>query len=103
MSALEIIYQSADKLVEIMFFDLNMPRMNGIELLEKVRQDPRFDLVPIVIYSTYSRPEDINECLRLGANRYLSKASSFTQLCDDLTEVFRSLIAGFEPGNDRRP
>jgi CheY-like chemotaxis protein len=90
VDALDIVNNTGFLVPDIAFFDLNMPRMNGKELLTTLRNNPKFDQVPIIIFSTSSRPEDINDCIRLGANAYLTKHGSFSFLCKDLSEVLHS-------------
>ena len=57
----------------MVLLDLNMPRMNGYEVLERVKTDPRLVRVPVVVLSTSSRQEDVRACLDLHANGYLVK------------------------------
>jgi CheY-like chemotaxis protein len=90
VDALDIVNSVGFQLPDIAFFDLNMPRMNGKELLTTLRNNPKFEQVPIIIFSTSSRPEDINDCIRLGANAYLTKHGSFSYLCNDLKDVLNN-------------
>lgn len=100
VQALSLISDPSVPAPEIMVFDFNMPRMNGLELLRAVRAKSAHKKTPIVMYSTSSRPEDINQCLKSGADAYLSKHSSFTQVCKDLLSVFRQYISGDMMGEE---
>jgi CheY-like chemotaxis protein len=71
----------------IIFLDLNMPRMNGRELLALLRGRKQYEKIPVIIYSTSSFPKDINATKALGANGYMVKPSSFKSLCEELKEV----------------
>jgi two-component system sensor histidine kinase and response regulator WspE len=55
--------------------DIDMPRMNGIELVRTVRADPRFAHLPIAVVSYKDREEDRRAGLEAGANAYLTKGS----------------------------
>jgi two-component system sensor histidine kinase and response regulator WspE len=55
--------------------DVDMPRMDGIELVTTIRQDPRLQLLPIIIVSYKEREEDRLRGLEAGADRYLTKGS----------------------------
>src|SRR5690348_7641633 len=55
---------------DIIFLDVNMPKVNGLEALEAIRNAPRFRSVPVVVYSTSSSDHFINDAHRLGANYY---------------------------------
>jgi CheY-like chemotaxis protein len=65
---------------DIILLDLNMPRMNGIAVLEKVKTDPRFRAIPVIVLTTSREDEDVVACYELGANTYITKQPSFTGL-----------------------
>ncbi len=60
---------------DLLITDVDMPRMNGIELVRTVRRDPRFGSLPIAIVSYKDREEDRMAGLEAGANAYLTKGS----------------------------
>ncbi len=60
---------------DLLVSDVDMPRMNGIELIRAVRQDPRFQQLPIIIVSYKDREEDRLQGFDAGANAYLTKGS----------------------------
>ncbi len=60
---------------DMILSDIDMPRMNGIDLVRRVRQDPRFKSVPVVIVSYKDTEEDRLKGLEAGANYYLRKRS----------------------------
>jgi two-component system sensor histidine kinase and response regulator WspE len=55
--------------------DIDMPRMNGIELVRAIRADPRLKSIPVMIVSYKERDEDRVKGLEAGANYYLTKSS----------------------------
>ena len=57
----------------LILLDLNMPRMNGIELVRKIRGEARLQNLPVVIVSYKDRAEDRLQGLEAGANHYLAK------------------------------
>ena len=67
-------------LPDMIFLDLNMPLMNGEECLTDIKQEPALSDIPIVIYSTSLDPHMAEILLEKGANRYLQKPKSYTQL-----------------------
>jgi CheY-like chemotaxis protein len=57
-----------------------MPHKSGIECLAEIRQDQRLQHIPVVIYSTSSSLKDINDTFDKGANLYVKKPNSFSEL-----------------------
>lgn len=59
--------------IDMLVTDLNMPNVDGLKLIRTIRQDPEYKELPIVILSSLSKEEDINEGLSAGADSYLIK------------------------------
>jgi two-component system response regulator len=57
----------------VVLLDLKLPKINGLEVLRRMRADPRTKLLPVVIFSSSKEEQDIIEGYRLGANSYISK------------------------------
>jgi len=65
---------------EVLILDLKMPRMTGLELLEWVRRNPRFRILPTIVMTSSRQDPDIQKAYELGANTYMTKPSSFDEL-----------------------
>ena len=74
-------------LPNIIFLDLNMPIMNGIDCLKEIKQNEKFKDIAIAIYSTSSSDKDVENTFVLGANVYIKKPSNFNDLKKVLSEV----------------
>jgi two-component system chemotaxis response regulator CheY len=59
--------------VELVLLDWNMPEMNGLDFLRKVRSDPAFEHVRVLMVTSESQGEQVNQALAAGANEYLMK------------------------------
>ncbi|CUH39818.1 Chemotaxis protein CheY [Jannaschia seosinensis] len=59
--------------VHLVLCDLNMPNMNGIEMIQKVRADNRFDGIPIVMLTTEAQKEKMKEAKEAGATGWIVK------------------------------
>lgn len=71
----------------LILLDLNMPRMDGREALEHIKNDERLRRIPIVVLTTSKAEEDIYRTYDLGVNSFISKPVSF----DGLVEVVNQL------------
>ena len=91
--ALEFLYCEQDKGTQenqrpsMILLDLNLPGIDGREVLVRLKQDDQFREIPIVIFTTNSDPRDIKFCYRKGANGYLIKPVG--------TERFEKAIQAF--------
>jgi CheY-like chemotaxis protein len=74
-------------LPNIIFLDLNMPILNGIDCLKEIKQNEKFNDIAIAIYSTSSSEQDIENTFVLGANIYIKKPNNFDDLKKILSEV----------------
>ncbi len=69
-----------NKLPDMIFLDLNMPRKNGFECLAEIKQHEKLKSMPVVIFSTSNVHEEINAVFKTGADVYIRKPRSFEQL-----------------------
>ncbi len=67
-------------LPQLVLLDLKMPRLDGFEVLERARKQSALNSMQIVIFSSSEEPKDINRAYGLGANSYLVKPHSMTEL-----------------------
>lgn len=72
---------------DLILLDLNMPRMNGHEVLEKIQQNPVLKQIPIVVLTTSSTETDIVETYNLGASGYITKPVTFESLVDTIRSL----------------
>jgi two-component system, response regulator len=63
----------------LFLLDINMPRCNGLEVLERLRDSAFNRAIPIIVFSSSNHPRDVEQAYRLGANAYLVKPTSTTQ------------------------
>lgn len=75
------------QLPNVLFLDLNMPRKNGLECLQEIKANSKFDDIAIAIYSTSASEDDIENTFVQGANIYIKKPDDFATLKKILSEV----------------
>lgn len=63
----------------LIILDLNLPKVNGKELLAKVKNDKNLNCIPIIIFSSSHNRTDIEDCYNLGANCYMVKPFGLTE------------------------
>lgn len=73
--------------VDLIFLDINMPTMNGLEFLEAVKQDSVKADIPVVIISTVGKEEDTERGLEAGAVAYIKKPFQNEQILDIIAQV----------------
>lgn len=64
----------------LILLDLNLPGIDGREVLRRIKQDDELKLVPTVVFTTSNNPKDIEACYRQGVNSYIIKPMDFTLL-----------------------
>lgn len=83
VAALEFLYRhgtySDAPRPDLILLDLNLPKKNGREVLEEVKQDTRLKTIPVVILTTSQAEEDILRAYSLHANCYITKPVDFVQ------------------------
>ncbi|WP_284653142.1 response regulator [Flavobacterium terrisoli] len=67
------ILKERDRLPDIIILDLNMPKLNGIEFLTLLKNDPILKYIPVVILTTSSNFKDVKECYNIGIAGYVLK------------------------------
>ena len=73
----------------LILLDLNMPKVNGTEVLARLRDEPELCRIPVVVFTTSDEERDIATSYALGANAYMVKPSAF----DDMVSVARVVKA----------
>jgi CheY-like chemotaxis protein len=80
---------------DLVLLDLNLPRMNGAEVLAQIKGDPGLALIPVVILTTSEADEDILRSYELHANAYITKPvdfDRFTQIVHQIDEFFIGVV-----------
>lgn len=78
---------------DIVFMDLNMPKVDGWQVLIVMRADRDLRSIPVVILTTSERREDRDRAEALGAQHYVTKPSAFSALVAAVGATYRSLVA----------
>jgi two-component system response regulator len=63
----------------LILLDVNLPKVSGLDVLRRLRADPRTQTVPVIVLTTSDEERDIVESYRLGANSYVQKPVDFSE------------------------
>ncbi|MQY70304.1 response regulator [bacterium] len=91
--ALDFIYHRGDykdksiPAPRLIFLDINMPKMNGLEVLRRLKNDPEKRRIPVVILTTSRREQDKIESYNLGVNSYIVKPVDFTKFMEAVSTI----------------
>ncbi|HEY2156261.1 MAG TPA: response regulator [Isosphaeraceae bacterium] len=71
----------------LLLLDINMPRVDGIEVLRQVKADPNLATIPVIMLTTTDDPREVERCYKLGCNVYITKPVAY----DKFVEAIRQL------------
>jgi CheY-like chemotaxis protein len=72
---------------KVIFLDLKLPKVDGLEILRRIRADERTKTIPVVVLTSSIEEQDIIESYELGVNSYISKPVEFNKLLDAVSEI----------------
>jgi CheY-like chemotaxis protein len=93
--ALEMILNDIFTVPDIIFLDLNMPRINGKQFLPAIKKIPIYQHVPVIIYTTSSDIADMEYCISLGASGFVTKHYSHRALTNELKRICAQMFDQF--------
>nr|WP_235689801.1 response regulator [Fulvivirga lutea] len=79
--------RSINEQPRLILLDINLPKVNGLEVLKEIRSNPITKAIPVTILTTSKDEKDIYEAYNLGVNSYISKPVSFDQFSKTVKEV----------------
>ena len=67
---------------EFVLLDVNLPKLDGLQVLERLRGDERTKILPVILFSSSRQHEDVVEGYKLGANSYVAKPANFERFSE---------------------
>ena len=77
-----------EKLPDMLFLDIIMPYRNGKDCLQEIRENRRFDNLPIIVYSGLKDFDTVEFCFRKGTNLYVYKPHTYAELVEVIQKIF---------------
>jgi CheY-like chemotaxis protein len=90
---LDYIYENLDKIREsprfkyILLLDIRMPKVDGIEVLEKIKSHKDLKKIPVIMITTTDDPKEIEECYFLGCNYYINKPVDYEKFVEVIAKL----------------
>ena len=76
----------------VLMLDIRMPKVDGVKVLERMRQDQRLRRIPVIILTTTNDPAEVEHCYRLGCSIYIVKPVEYDDFVDAIRKVGSFLL-----------
>jgi two-component system response regulator len=80
-------HRDANALPQVVLLDLKLPRIDGLQVLERLRAHPKTHLLPVVILTSSTEQRDLASGYRLGANSYVRKPVDFQEFVEAVKQL----------------
>ncbi len=84
-----------DRRAYLLILDIRMPKVDGVKVLERIRQDKRLRRIPVIILTTTDDPAEVERCHRIGCSIYIVKPVEYDNFVDAIRKVglFLSIVS----------
>ena len=100
-TGVEAVQQTKEEHPDLVFMDIQMPEMNGLDAIRLIRAEPSLQKIPIVALTALAMPGDREQCLAAGANDYISKPIQIARLTEVLNTHLQNMhlnsVSGKKP------
>jgi CheY-like chemotaxis protein len=88
----------------VVFLDLKLPKLNGLEVLREIKADPELKTIPVVVLTSSRESADLKTCYELGVNAYVVKPVKFNNFLKAVKDIgaFWAILNEAPPGSIRR-
>ncbi len=79
-------FKDVDK-PDLVLLDLNIPIFNGLEVLQKIKENPSLNAISVIVLTTSSNPEEINQAENLQVNKFVTKPIEMTEFLNTISTI----------------
>ena len=79
--------RNIDNIPKVILLDLKMPKVNGLEVLQRIKSDPHTKRIPVVVLTSSAEDPDIKKSYDLGANSYIVKPVEFNNFAKTIADL----------------
>jgi len=72
---------------DLILLDLNMPKKDGFEVLQEMKQDEELKSIPVIVFTTSDRSEDVVNCYKIGASTFITKPTRLDELASTVDNI----------------
>lgn len=87
VEAIEFLLAPDNPIPHLVLLDLKLPKLDGLQVLQRLRSEPRTRLLPVVVLTSSDEDRDVIDGYRLGANSYIRKPVDFNQFSDAIRHL----------------
>ncbi|HLK18143.1 MAG TPA: response regulator [Bryobacteraceae bacterium] len=87
VEAVEFLFENSGTIPRLILLDLKLPRLSGLEVLARIKQDARTRKIPVVVLTSSREDVDLNTCYELGVNSYIVKPVDFIQFTESIRQL----------------
>jgi len=80
-------WEAGEPLPICILLDLRLPRINGLEVLRRLKNHPKFSTIPVIVLTTSTEDRDIEEAYKLGCNSYIVKPVEFDKFLEVASKI----------------
>ncbi len=86
----------------LMLLDINMPRVDGVEVLRRLKADPKTDRLPVIVLTTTDDPREVKRCYEVGCSSYVTKPVEYEKFVEAIRRLGLFLTVVRAPREDAR-
>ena len=86
----------------LLLLDINMPRVDGVEVLRRLKADPKTDQLPVIMLTTTDDPREVKRCYELGCSSYVTKPVEYDRFVEAIRRLGLFLSIVQVPSEDAR-